>query len=864
MIMTALTRIRRRTEAAPALLWPHKQPQLQVAGPALPALLMAAGDEKETIRADRRRPSGPSDGQPRERAEAPKRRRADGSGGSSGGGGGGNAPRPPQGPQKTPNLMTLLIGGGVLLLLLIFGGPSLLFQGAQEMVDNGQVPPAVQQAAQQQLPAAGSSAPVGVTPTVALESLAIADTSGEGDTWLVMLYQDADDKVLEQDIYVDLNEAERIGSSDKVHIVAQVDRYRAGYQGDGNWSETKRFYITQDDDLQKVHSQEIANLGELNMADGQTLIDFVTWAVENFPADKHVLIMSDHGMGWPGGWSDPEPQGSVDRSVPLQAALGDQLYLSELDDALQVIRDQTGLDKFELIGMDACLMGHLEVFDALRPHARYAVASQETEPALGWAYTGFLGELLKNPGVTGAELGRYIVSSYIGEDQRIVDDQARAEMTSRGNMSGLFGLAAGPTAQQLARQMEANITLTAIDLQKLPALLDSVNELAFTLQSSDQKRVARARSYAQSFTSIFGSNVPPSYIDLGNFMGLLKREVGGSQVNAAADRVLSTMQDALIAERHGPNKPGATGVSVYFPNSQLFSSPVAGPASYTVVAERFAQDTLWDDFLTYHYTGRKFQATANQLAVPQRGETVIAPGAGAISVSPVTLSANVAAPGQPVLLSADISGENVGYVYLFVGYLDQESNSIFVADMDYLESPETRELNGVYYPEWTDGTEFTLEFEWEPLMFAMSNGDESALALFEPEEYGADAAGAVYTVEGIYAFADGDEPRYARAYFADGWLQHVFTFTNSGGTGAAREVIPSPGDSFTILQKWMDLDAQGNIVAVEQQTGDTLVFNQETLSWQELDAAVGEYVIGYIVEDLDGNSKSTYATISVE
>jgi hypothetical protein len=30
-----------------------------------------------------------------------------------------------------------------------------------------------------------------------------------------MLYQDADDKILEKDIYIDLNEAERIGSSDQ-------------------------------------------------------------------------------------------------------------------------------------------------------------------------------------------------------------------------------------------------------------------------------------------------------------------------------------------------------------------------------------------------------------------------------------------------------------------------------------------------------------------------------------------------------------------------------------------------------------------------------------------------------------------------
>ncbi len=66
-----------------------------------------------------------------------------------------------------------------------------------------------------------------------------------------MLYQDADDKILEQDIYVDLNEAERIGSTDKVQIVAQVDRFRGGFSGDGNWSGTGRFYVTQDDDLDR-------------------------------------------------------------------------------------------------------------------------------------------------------------------------------------------------------------------------------------------------------------------------------------------------------------------------------------------------------------------------------------------------------------------------------------------------------------------------------------------------------------------------------------------------------------------------------------------------------------------------------------
>ena len=82
----------------------------------------------------------------------------------------------------------------------------------------------------------------------------------------------------------------------------------------------------------------VMDVGEVNMADGQTLVDFVTWAVENYPADKYMLIMSDHGMGWPGGWTDPDPAGRDGGSAPLVSALpNDALYLNELDAALAKI-----------------------------------------------------------------------------------------------------------------------------------------------------------------------------------------------------------------------------------------------------------------------------------------------------------------------------------------------------------------------------------------------------------------------------------------------------------------------------------------------------------------------------------------------
>ena len=820
---------------------------------------------KKVVRVKRRRRTEPSESGERQRADAPRRDRSEASGG---------APRPasqqapsrPSGgaPQIPIGGLLQLLGGGKLSLPMIVGILGILAVCACLYIfvlsPSGPGDEYVLPAATQPSVVSQPTSTTGPTRTPRPFTPPAVSSEG-GQSWLVMLYQDADDRVLEQDIYVDLNEAERVGSSERLHIVSQVDRFREGYRGDGDWSSTKRYYLTLDPDLESVSSQEVADLGEVNMADGETLVDFVTWAIDTFPADKQVLILSDHGMGWPGGWTDPAPGGRGSDNVAL-AEKGDQLFLMELDGALQEIRDQTGLDQFELIGMDACLMGHLEVFDALAPHARYAVASQEVEPALGWAYTGFLGALRDNPDMDGAELGRLIVDSYIQEDQRIVDDQARAEFLSRGSpLSSLFGM---PSAAQLAQQMQDSVTLAAVDLQAIPVLMNRVNELSYALQGASQKDVAKARSYAQSFTSVFGKEVPPSYLDLGHLAQLLQAETGSRDVAGAADGVLAALEQVVITEKHGPKKPAASGISIYFPNSQLYQSRYAGHDSYTTIARRFATESLWDDFLNYHYTGKSFDLGAGVVAVPERGAAVVGPGAGEIEVSPITLSADRVAPGETILLSTDIRGTNVGYVLLFAGFLDQESNSIFVADTDYLESDDTREIDGVYYPDWGEEGDFTMEFEWEPIVFAINDGVDSVAALFSPEVYGASPEQAVYTVEGIYTYTDGGESRSARLYFSDGVLQQVFGYTGEGGTGAPREIIPNAGDTFTVLGRWLDLNERGTVEQTVTLAGGTLTFGDEAFSWEALDAAAGQYVAGFIVQDLDGNAYESFEVVTVE
>jgi hypothetical protein len=304
-------------------------------------------------------------------------------------------------------------------------------------------------------------------------------------------------------------------------------------------------------------------------------------------------------------------------------------------------------------------------------------------------------------------------------------------------------------------------------------------------------------------------------------------------------------------------------VTCYFPDSNLYRSPIAGPQSYTVIARHFAEVSLWDDFLEFYYQGTDFKPEPGQPVSPRPGAPSRSPGLGQIQVSPITLSGKTAAPGQPVTLTAKVSGKNIGYIYLFAGYYDQNANAIFEADTDYLESPNTQELNGVFYPQWNGDKPFNLKLDWDPTLFQITDGNHTTVALFTPQRYGASAQEAVYTVDGIYHYADGTS-RSARIYFRDGVMQQVFGFTDANETGGAREIIPQSGDTFTILEKWFDLDARGQVTQSAMQAGEVLTFGSQLFKWKEVYAAAGQYVVGFIIQDLDGNSQEVYTQVTVK
>ena len=136
------------------------------------------------------------------------------------------------------NLKTLLIGGALLLFVFVIGPR--FFGGGD--APPAQEPPVAQVQPEPTLPdepgatvpargrtvarpkasptarpskptAAPKPAATAVPASAGTPTAESAAPAVSGQTWTVMLYQDADDQILEQDIYIDLNEAERVGSS---------------------------------------------------------------------------------------------------------------------------------------------------------------------------------------------------------------------------------------------------------------------------------------------------------------------------------------------------------------------------------------------------------------------------------------------------------------------------------------------------------------------------------------------------------------------------------------------------------------------------------------------------------------------------
>ncbi|MBE6041086.1 MAG: hypothetical protein E7220_01030 [Clostridiales bacterium] len=148
------------------------------------------------------------------------------------------------------------------------------------------------------------------------------------------------------------------------------------------------------------------------------LTEFIKWTAKNYPADRYMLALWDHGGGVPYGYG-------VDQLAHRTDADDRQgLSVSEVAEAAK----ESGV-KFDVIGFDACLMQDIEIAKALEPCADYFLASEETEGGFGWYYTSAFGKLAQDPGMSSEEFGKDMVSAYDQFNRAINDGNVQSAST---------------------------------------------------------------------------------------------------------------------------------------------------------------------------------------------------------------------------------------------------------------------------------------------------------------------------------------------------------------------------------------------------------------------------------------------------
>jgi hypothetical protein len=338
------------------------------------------------------------------------------------------------------------------------------------------------------------------------------------DDWTFMVYMIGDTN-LEPYALDDIAEMASVGSTDDVNIVALVDR-SPDYTTDpavdlADWEDTRALRVEQD------HLEVIGEPGELNMGDPATLTSFISESAANYPADHYALVLWDHGAGWPGVGPD-ETDGD------------DVLELGEIDQALTDGLANAGIDKLDLMGFDACLMGTYEVASVIAEHADYMIGSQEVEPGHGWDYEE-LSVLTENPGSSATDLGSAVLAGY--------EKQAEDWGT------------------------ESDITLSLLDLSQIAGVQDAVTQLADVYQT-DPDGLGPEMATAQNDVLEFGRSPDPelatNQIDLGGYVANLA-ESGGPEVATAADAVTEALDALVLDETKGPAMQSASGLSIYFP-----------------------------------------------------------------------------------------------------------------------------------------------------------------------------------------------------------------------------------------------------------------------------------------------------------
>ncbi|MDD2890432.1 MAG: clostripain-related cysteine peptidase [bacterium] len=343
--------------------------------------------------------------------------------------------------------------------------------------------------------------------------------------WTILVFINGDND-LESFAIEDINEMEEGIDTSKYTVVVEVDRIPGYDSSNGNWTTTRRYLITPDNNTDNIIRSELkADLGEVNMGNQTAIVDFVRWSVQNYPADNYALVIWNHGNGWYKG-SKRSPL----KGISSDETDGDYIGVANGEYALTMDSVKNIMEKrLELLANDACCMGMQEVAYEIQNYADYVVFSEYTVPAEGYPYDEILKWLNDNYSATPEELANIMVDKYIAS-------------YSAGD----------------------HVTLSSIALnEKISHLSECINNFAIALIQAGGRSNIDIDSARLGTEEYLG--YPNAHIDIYDFAARIKGKLGlPTSVKNWADSVMSAI-DSAVTRKGQINSDGSHGIAIYYP-----------------------------------------------------------------------------------------------------------------------------------------------------------------------------------------------------------------------------------------------------------------------------------------------------------
>ncbi len=381
--------------------------------------------------------------------------------------------------------------------------------------------------------------------------------------WTLILYICADNS-LSDCALDDMNEVEAAIESVDANVLILVDQisnsdtraYQAEYDALGPQNSS---LVSEQIPLGDIYA-DWDGLTELNLAEPDTLLRFSEWAIDSYPAERLALVLWDHGDGW----RRKLAAGRMTKDICYDGY--DAMDISELQSALAGLQQNTGRT-LDIIGMDACLMGMVEVAYQLKDLCQVLIASEESVPWDGWDYA-FLSQLSPGADLSPKELAVHIVDyfyrSYTDGDPYPSDDSF--------------------------------VVLSAVDIAKFgDGFIATLDELAQLLIASMEQNKSKVRD---AYISSYRMQDYWYYVDFKDFMLALDHQDISDAVSDAAQEAASEHDELVFHYRAGDGLPYCYGLSIYFESEEhSYDDRYDGDRGFL----DFTADTLWDEVLRSFY-----------------------------------------------------------------------------------------------------------------------------------------------------------------------------------------------------------------------------------------------------------------------